>query len=389
MASTRSSSAKLLSLLLGLSGYVSHAVSISQGRETASWAAASDRALALLQTVVIGEKSIDIKDVHPGNRLQPLYKLPTAFLLSGNHAGALRTLDIIDAIVDDPVETTSGALSFFPDYMCGWVAMGAQRTGRFDIARKYQRKCEEVQDQHDKKRLDTLSFAHRALLAMYFGRMDEAEEHAFEILRIVGMNFGRSRDGGDAADAGTPPQDFYFHLNAEKDGLEMTDDMLHVISRSKRDQAYFFLGYPAAVLALMSQAFKSPVYLDTSRMLVDYLDSIPGMRTCPMSHKVMWASAQLFVVTGESKYEDIASDIADNFVQSQQPLGHWGSGSREANGLGRDGSHEFFSKLTADELDQTAEISIWLRLTKALVEERRALDEDRRIAEEVRTKEEL
>ncbi|MGH3857844.1 MAG: hypothetical protein ACRDR6_31025 [Pseudonocardiaceae bacterium] len=284
------------------------------------------------------------------------YKSPYLFELSGRTRDAARLLEFIRARFmrpDHDFATSAGhksdnaAFTEYWTYPNGWLAMAAQRMGRFDIAYPalgYLRSCHEPgrggfytggSSGRCDGETDALTTAHLGLVCLYFGDVQRAEGAGRWLAQLLalqpnlraGLFLRRDRSGHLVRDVPEDKAAFY------------------VVRARDPDQAYFMIGYPIGFLAKLYEATADDTYLDTARGYLDFALSCEGnLRSCHTSHKVAWGAAVLARITGEPRYTELAVTIADHLLAIQDPSGTW---------LADQPAHTTF--------DQTSEIAIWLQ----------------------------
>jgi hypothetical protein len=284
------------------------------------------------------------------------YKSPYLFQLSGRAREAARLLTFIRGRFmrpDHDFATSAGHKSHnaaFTEYWAypnGWLAIAAQRMGRFDIAYpafEYLRSCHEPtlggfltggSAGSGDGGTDALTTAHLALACLYFGDVQRAEGAGRWLARLLALQ---------------PDLGAGLFLRLDRSGHLVRDIPegeagFYVVSAREPDQAYFMIGYPIAFLAKLGEATGDDAHLRAARGYLEFGLSCEGnLRSCPTSHKVAWGAAVLTRITGDPRCTDLAATIADHLLGIQDPSGAW---------LADQPAHTTF--------DQTAEIAIWLR----------------------------
>jgi len=125
--------------------------------------------------------------------------------------------------------------------------------------------------------------------------------------------------------------------------FEPSDAIRYVLNPiATADQYFFQTGIAVGFLAGLYKATAEPEWLDLSR---EYMRITEGASDAQFrslrAGKVGWAAAQLFTLTGESRYRDMALRVGDNLIATQGPDGAWATGLLSAN-------------------DATAEMTVWL-----------------------------
>jgi hypothetical protein len=294
-----------------------------------------------------------------GSSIQDLasyYKSPYLLYLSGKVEESYQLLTYIknkfmqdngDFVTAEDIKSENEAFGEYWAYINGWLALTAQKLGRFDIAYPaYQYLTSFYHPKHGgfttnkpygqaDNVVDVLSTAHLGLTALYFGDLEKANSAGELLQRFVSMQPDIK-------------QGFYLRLNDA--GKIITDfpqqaSIFFKVSTLQPDQAYFMVGYPIAFLGKLYQATHDRRYLDTAKRYLDFaFNCHDNLRTCHFSHKVAWGAAIVAKLTGEQRFADLATDITDYLLNIQDTKGGW---------LQEQPAHTSF--------DQTAEIAIWLR----------------------------
>jgi hypothetical protein len=313
---------------------------------------AADRAVGWLATRLCDDGSYGPE----ADDLACYYKSPYLFQLSGRTRDAAGLLEFIrgrfmrpdhDFATSIRHKSDNAAFAEYWAYPNGWLAMAAQRMGRFDIAYpafEYLRSC------HEPDRggfltngsagsgdggTDALTTAHLGLACLYFGDLPRAEGAGRWLARLLalqsdlraGLFLRLDRSGHLVCDVPEAKAAFY------------------LVSAREADQAYFMIGYPIAFLGKLYEATADDRYLRAARGYLDFGLSCEGnLRSCHTSHKVAWGAAVLARITSDPRCIELAVAIADYLLGIQDPSGAW---------LADQPAHTKF--------DQTAEIAIWLR----------------------------
>jgi hypothetical protein len=283
------------------------------------------------------------------------YKSPYLFQLSGRAREASRVLAFVrhrfmredhDFGTRADRKSDNDAFNEYWAYPNGWIAMAAQRMGRFDIAYpafEYLHSFHQPDSggflthrpQGSDGGTDALTTAHLGLLCLYFGDTGRARGAGHFLAHLLAIQ---------------PDLDEGFFLRLDRSGRLVRDfsadaGAFHLVSRREPDQAYFMIGYPMGFLAKLSQATGEVVHLQAARGYLEFaLSCGGGLRSSHLSHKVAWGAAVLAGVAGEERGLELSTAIADHLVRIQDPDGAW---------LADQPAHTKF--------DQTAEIAIWLQ----------------------------
>ena len=283
------------------------------------------------------------------------YKAPYLFSLSGQLGEANRILNFIqksfgqndgDFKTSPNLKSENGNFIEYRAYMNGWIALAAQKMGRFDLAYpayaylqtfyhpKHGGFTTQNPYQQDGNVLDALTTAHLGLVALYMGELSKARTagHLLESFLFL-----------------QPDQQNGFYLRIKENGELIMDypeetAMFFQVTASQPNQAYFMLGYPIAFLGKLFLATRDARFIDTAEAYLEFLLSCRGnLATFHYSHKVAWGAAILARITRDQRYVDLATTLADFFVETQNHDGKW---------LQDEPPLIYF--------DQTAEIAIWL-----------------------------
>lgn len=313
---------------------------------------AADRAVGWLATRLRDDGSYGPE----ADDLACYYKSPYLFQLSGRTRHAAGLLEFIrgrfmrpdhDFVTSTHHKSDNAAFTEYWVYPNGWLAMAAQRMGRFDIAYPA---FEYLRSGHEPSRggfltsgpsgvgdgeTDALTTAHLGLVCLYFGDLPRAEGAGGWLARLLALQ---------------PDPRAGLFLRLDRSGHLMRDipankAAFYLVSAREADQAYFMIGYPIAFLAKLYEATADDAYLKTARGYLDFGLSCQGnLRSFHTSHKVAWGAAVLARITGDPRCMELAVTIADHLLGIQDPSGAW---------LVDQPAHTTF--------DQTAEIAIWLQ----------------------------
>jgi len=292
----------------------------------------------------------------PVEDLACYYKAPYLFSISGKIQEANHMLSYIqrafgrgngDFTTSPDLKSENGNFIEYWAYMNGWIALTAQKMGRFDVAyRAYDYLQAFYHPRHggfttqkpygqNDNTIDVLTTAHLGLVALYLGDLRKAKTvgHLIQTFLVLQPN---KQEG--------------FYLRLQDDGELITDfaedsSLFFQVNATQHNQAYFMLGYPIAFLGKLYAATNESRYIDTAKEYLEFLLTCQGnLRTFHYSHKVAWGAAILARITKDARYMELAKGIADYLVQTQSPDGRW---------LSDQPAYTFF--------DQTAEIAIWMR----------------------------
>ncbi len=284
------------------------------------------------------------------------YKAPYVLYISGKIQEANHLLSYIqrafgqengDFTTSSALKSVNGNFIEYWAYLNGWIALTAQKMGRFDVAyRAYDYLQSFYHPRHggfttqkpygqNDNTSDVLTSAHLGLVALYLGDLTKAKTAGHFLQTVL---FRQPH----------PPHGFYLRL--QDDGELITNfakdsSMFFQVHATQPNQAYFMLGYPIAFLGKLFAATNDSRYIDTAKDYLEFLLGCQGnLRAFHYSHKVAWGAAIVGRITKDAHYLELATSIADFLVHTQSPDGRW---------LPDQPAYTYF--------DQTAEIAIWMR----------------------------
>jgi hypothetical protein len=297
--------------------------------------------------------------------LASYYKSPYLFYVAGKLEAANCVLSHIKKAfmqADADFSTSIGAKSenaAFHEYWAypnAWIALAAQKMGRFDVAYPayhYLKSFYHPQSggftthrpTSQPNTIDILTTAHLGLTALYLGELEKAKRAGALLQTMEAMQPNRAIE---------------FLLRQDENGQLITQypqamAIFFSVSATQPNQAYFMIGYPIAFLAKLYRATSNLTYLETAKRYLEFAMSCQGnLRTFHFSHKIAWGAAMVANLTQETQCAEFATAIADYLVSIQDPSGAW---------LQEEPAHTSF--------DQTAEIAIWLKEISAEISEMR------------------
>lgn len=203
-------------------------------------------------------------------------------------------------------------------YPNGWVCLGAELLGQYDIVRKLNDGLirNYFDDQIGSFRTCALpktevfdsNSAATATLCLSYTDMDKAKRAADFLIRHLKEQ---------------PDKENCFYINVKKPFTYITEpDMkypgFNIVRFGQEGQATWVLGLPSAALAKLYQITGDIKYLDGS---IEYFETFlkigePAFRSYGAG-KAMWAASMLFRLTGEKKYEEACIRLAQFFFSIQ------------------------------------------------------------------------
>ncbi|MGK7873489.1 MAG: hypothetical protein AB4426_09295 [Xenococcaceae cyanobacterium] len=290
------------------------------------------------------------------NDLASYYKSPYLFYLFGKVEEANRILTYLkknfmqensDFTMPGGIKSENAAFEEYWAYINAWIALAAQKMGRFDVAYPAYQYLKlfyhpeqggfktNKPDRETDNVVDVLTTAHLGLTALYFGELDKARTAGNLLQRFVSLQ---------------PNIQLEFYLRINDEGKLITEfpgdsAIFFTVSATQPNQAYFMIGYPIAFLGKLYQATGEDNYLNTAKSYLDFaLTCHDSIRTFYFSHKVAWGAAIVANLTKELRYENLSTSIADYLLSIQESEGVW-----------------LKDEPPQISFDQTAEIAIWLR----------------------------
>ena len=214
----------------------------------------------------------------------------------------------------------------FYTYANSWIIIGAQRAGFFRLADRcvtymlrYQNpetgafQSGPIESDHSGV-CDTTITSQGGICSLYTGRRTQAVLAAEALCCIAHMQ-----------DDGSPL--FYFCIDREdqlvKTPVEGSNPLWTWVDSRSDGQCYWYLGIAAAFLCQMFELTGEELYLDSSRIYLDFLLRAKGSLTSLASGKFGYASALMYRSTGESRYWEAAVAHADWLVSVQKADGRW------------------------------------------------------------------
>jgi hypothetical protein len=311
---------------------------------------AAERAAAHLSTALLADGSL-----REHTDLASYYKAASALHASGRAHLAHRLLDFVasrflhdsgDFQTPGVGKTGDALLAGYPAYLNGWIAMAAQRLGRFDISQRawrYLRRfhhpalggscLEKPYRAGERVQVEMLMTAHLGLAALYFGDMPTAESTGGALLRFLEKQ---------------PALDQRMLLRMDEGGELIADfsqeqAFVHQVLARGQQQGWFFIGYPVAFLGLLHRATGRKEALDGARAYLDFALRCPALPHEHFAHKVAWGASIVGEITGEPRYLALCETIARQLIASQAGDGLW---------LPDQDARVRF--------DQSAEVALWL-----------------------------
>lgn len=262
------------------------------------------------------------------------YKVPYALDITGHAMQAARTLDWIartgfteNGVLDQ--KDRSGVHPFllmmdiYPSY---WVAMGAQRLGRFDVSYRLHRIIRErywdpgtggiffnLHGGPNGNEVDTLNCGFGGLVCLYLGDVETACASARCLHHILGIQ--------------DEPSTFWAaitqHGQLDKDPGE-GDILWRRIDKTSEGQCYFLAGHAVGFLSLLYMATGEKQWLEAADGYRNVIETSAGDRRSHTSTgKYGFGAAQLYRATGDPRARQAAIEVGEFLMSIQAPEGYW------------------------------------------------------------------
>jgi hypothetical protein len=238
--------------------------------------------------------------------------------------------------------------------------MGAHKLDRYNVSTRAIRYILSQQDtthggfysrkttHGQRNRADTMSTSMCGIACLATGNVEAAVRAASFLERMI-----------DAQTAG----DERFYTTMEPDGRLGTEfpteeAFWRVVATTQKDQCWYAVGLPFAFAVLLHEAIGDSRYAQLAQWFFEYQSRCVNPWDGGSSGKAGWGCSQLYRITGEQKYRDIALHVASNIVGWQLESGRYQVGAAVH---GDDGQ----PVLSPSNFDHTAEFVLWLSLIGA------------------------
>jgi hypothetical protein len=280
--------------------------------------------------------------------LASYYNIPSLFLAAGRWDLADRALGFAAGrFMQEGGDFASPLLADRPGFASGWLAMAAQRLGRFEVSEPawghFRRHfhpelggccVEGPYDAEAERHVDMLMTAHLGTCALFFGDGEVAHRSEQLLVRFLDQQ-------------PDPAARLLLRMNGRGELVgEFDPDSAasHQISADAAGQAWSHIGYPVAFLGLLHRVTTSGEALRAARAYLEFALACPALPVELSAHEVAWAAAILGEIAEAPRYFDLSVQIARNLMASQGTGGLWREGEAEP--------HACFAL--------SAEIALWL-----------------------------
>ncbi len=302
----------------------------------------------------------------PNAPIDAYYKAGWAFGLLGEPAAAERVLNYVKNNLLQPdgdylPRNDAWYIDVHYQYCNGWMTIGSQKMGRYDIAaRSVQFLLTQQSPDHDgfyaqksaagqKMRSDTMSSGIAGIACLAAGQIGAARKLADCFERMIQMQ-------------PAPTSRFYTTIDPDgKLGTQFPDDQAfwRVVDTQQRDQCWYTVGLPFTFFILLNQATGEERYAKLAQWFFDFQSRCVNPWDGGSSGKAGWGCSMLYRSTGDTRYRDIALRVAQNQMGCQGADGsyRWGAPAGYSSGASSAGQ-----ALTNDDFDIGSEFTVWLGL---------------------------
>ncbi|MFF4410200.1 beta-L-arabinofuranosidase domain-containing protein [Streptomyces sp. NPDC001404] len=240
-------------------------------------------------------------------------------------------------------------------YANGYLAIGTHVLGQFDLSAQFMSFIASQQNpDHGGFRstgprsgdghCDTVSTSISGLAALFHGKSEVALTAADFLSGVWDSQ---------------PDRASVFHTSVSAGGDLVTDADAHRLKVQEPGQDWWFVGAPAVFLTALYEKTGDDKHLQLARDFIDYMTQACNQDAvlAPSCGKVGLSAAMLYRVTGESRYAELAVQVADLIVSNQDANGVW-TREKWAGGADWDGTTD----LLWYDLDMSLEYVLWLDL---------------------------
>jgi hypothetical protein len=281
----------------------------------------------------LGSELRDDGSFGPGHQgLVSYTKSASLFLAAGRWDLADRVLGLVaDRFLQEGGSLAAGGegeppdpmLSAHPGYANGWVAMAAQRLGRFEISEPVWGHLrgffhpelggccvEGPYDPGAARHVDMLMTAHLGMCALFFGDGEIAQRAEQLLVRFL--------------DQQPEPGRLLLRMDGHGELLRPDASPLAMqIEAAASAQPWYAVGYPVGFLGLLHRVTTSGEALRAARGYLDFALACPALPGEQSAHVVAWAAGILGAITQSPRYFDLSVVIARSLMAAQRASGLW------------------------------------------------------------------
>ena len=220
-------------------------------------------------------------------------------------------------------EAPDPVLSAYPAYPNGWVAMAAQRLGRFEVSepawghfRSYFHPelggccAEGPYDAGAPRHVDMLMTAHLGMCALFFGDGEVAQRAEQMLVRFLDQQ-------------PEPAARLLLRMDGRGELVREGAPLATQVDAAAAGQAWFAVGYPVGFLGLLHRVTTSGEALRAARGYLDFALACPALPGEQSAHVVAWAAGILGAITQSAPYFDLSVAISRNLMAGQRASGLW------------------------------------------------------------------
>lgn len=314
-----------------------------------------------------------VEDGLPIDDLAAYYKTTSALLMSGRRADAVKVMKYVQMRFASPDgdfvtggetgKTANEALKLYDPYINGWLALGALRLELDELrvqATQWLAKFRHPAlggsllkpyssgDGDGSNSVDMLLTAHLGLLSLETDDMEAAVKAGECLLTHLGAQEDVNGKLGQSV-----------FLRLDDSSMSVEEDYpaelepFYVVDSRKPNQLYFMVGYPMAYLCKLHAATQDQRFLQGAIQLAEFcLTCHESMYSFHFAHKIAWAAACLWEITGDCRYIQMSIRVAESLLDAQDA----------------DTGAFLPGEPLHDSIDQTAEVSMWLREVYRILE---------------------
>lgn len=336
---------------------------------------AYENAAKFVADLVAEDGSLRSEDGSPVDDLAAYYKTCCALLMSGRRADAKNVMNYVQLRFASPDgdfvtggetgKTANEALKMYDPYINGWLALGALRLELNELQVQVSQWLSKFRhpalggallkpysppgdEDYGNNSVDMLLTAHLGLLSLETNDMEAAVSAGECLLTHLGAQEDVDGKLGKAVFLRLDD----VSMSVEEDYPAELEPFYAVDSR-KPNQLYFMVGYPMAYLCKLYSATQERRFLQGAIQLAEFcLTCHESMYSFHFAHKIAWATACLWEITGDWKYIQMSIRIAESLLDAQDA----------------DTGAFLPGEPLHDSIDQTAEVSMWLREVNRILE---------------------
>jgi len=309
---------------------------------------------------ILAHQRADGSFCDPADGIGGYYKVPSALAVAGEWRAAQRLLRWVadhhltpagdfrapERKAHEPVHES------WPTYANAWLIQGAQRVGRWDVARRGMTFLQTLQLPSggyyaldgDTQFLEPVGISWGGLAALMTGDLAAAQRAGDCLVRLV--------------DQQPDPMRFYFRMDADGGLITAVPNgaaLNYVVDASQRKQIYYNPGIALIFLSHLYQATATERYLAAAATILAFTQRCAAdVHRFPPSGKLGLGCALYYALTGDGAARQGAINVAEYLIEPQGTDGAWRLPNEEPYASLK--NRESFDVL----LDVTAEFAVFL-----------------------------